>query len=325
MNIAPEFRPTRASDEHAVCTALGLDAPSWSWAYGANPAGSNALAAFGANGALVAHYGGVGRRAIVGGKERRISEVAHPFEAAPGHLALSAKGYFDAFGGPRGDVVLYGWPEDRRLATKLLEFEVVRTEDVLVYDGRAHLATTDASVRVERLERFDEHARWLYDRCAGAFGASVIRDAEYLNWRFVDRPGHDYTILGARDDDGILRGYAVLARATNAGAVRVHAGEPWPGRALLVDWLVPADEPNVGDSLLSAAVAEARRDRAQGVDASLTASIPPWSPWFERFQRAGFRVCFDERALVARAFVRKYDDLWLRDNAWLTLSDWIAV
>ena len=325
MPSAPEFRSVRTSDAPAVAAALGVSEEEWRWLYEANPARPRddgvvtAAAAFGVDGAVLAHYGAASRRVMLGGKERRVAEITHTFENAPGHLALSAKGFFNEFAGPRGQVILYGWPDDPRLSLKLLEFEVVRTENLLEHDGTSLPNSSPNGIRIETIERFDEQARWLYDRCAGGFGSSAIRDADFLNWRFVDRPGFRYTVLGARDRDGILRGYAVLAGAETGRDARARPDEPWPGRPLLVDWLVPTDEPHVGERLLGEALAWARNAGA------LATSLPPWSPWFESFQRAGFRVRFDARALVAKSFVRKYDDLWLRDNAWFTFADWISV
>ena len=116
-----------------------------------------------------------------------------------------------------------------RIGKTFLRYEVVRTQTVL---AREPDPAGEAPPEVERLERFDHQARWLYDRCAGAFGASTIRDAEYLNWRFVENPFHDYTLYGVRDAQGVLRGYAVYRLAD------------WklPRMGVIVDWLVPPGE-----------------------------------------------------------------------------------
>jgi hypothetical protein len=272
------------------------------WAYGANPAGSRAFAAFEGE-RLVAHCGAIGQRVWAGGRERRFAQLVDLVEERPGHLALVARGLVDEVGGPKDTVVLYGWPgpAEARIAERLLGFETVRTETRLV--RTTGNGVPDVPADVEELERFDEQARWLFDRCAGDFGASAIRDAAFLDWRFVDRPGRTYRRLAVRDPEGVLRGYAVLDLERED--------------ARLVDWLVPPEEPEVGEALVFGSLATAR---AAGRP-SLATRLPPWSPWFERLQRWGFRAHRDEDFLLARGFTRRFDDLWLREQWWTTLAD----
>ncbi len=93
------------------------------------------------------------------------------------------------------------------------------------------------------------------------------------------------------------------------------AREEWA----IVDWLVPPAEPEVGELLLRAAVARAHGARR------LVLRLPPWSPWFGVFQVWGFLVAPARRFLLVKSFLRKLDDLWLRDSWWTTLSDDTAV
>jgi len=69
-----------------------------------------------------------------------------------------------------------------------------------------------------------------------------VRDAAYLEWRYVACPGLDYAILVARRR---------WSRRTDALAV-LRAG--WIGEPIgaLVDWIVPRDEPGLERRLLLA-------------------------------------------------------------------------
>ena len=72
------------------------------------------------------------------------------------------------------------------------------------------------SYNVRRVERFDESADLLWERSSSVARVSVIRDASYLNWRFVRNPTEEYRILQA-EQDGELVGYVVLKLADDFG------------------------------------------------------------------------------------------------------------
>ena len=110
-----------------------------------------------------------------------------------------------------------------------------------------------------------------------------------------------------RDAEGVLRGYAV------------YKFGDWvlPNMGLVVDWLVPYDEPEVAELLLRAVQARAAADGA-----AVAATIfPEWAPWFAWIQERGFLVHPSHYFMVARNFERRYDMLWLRDHWWYQLAD----
>src|SRR5262249_45465847 len=47
---------------------------------------------------------------------------------------------------------------------------------------------------------------------------SVVKDAAWVRWRFLDAPGAPYEVLAARDADGCLRGYAAV-RLSSDGSI----------------------------------------------------------------------------------------------------------
>jgi hypothetical protein len=285
---------------------------SWPW-LAASPAGLRCLGVFEGE-ELRGGAVGLGQRVLANGAEARFTEVVVAFESTPrrglrrdGPYVELLRALFEpADGGAARDVACF-WrpgPAEWGLARALLGCEIVRTETELVRAVGAGPRSVPAGV--EPLERFDHQARWLWDRCAGAFGASAIRDEAFLNWRLAGAPSPP-AILGVRDDAGILRGY--LACAPRAGGLA------------LVDWLVPPEEPAVGELLLDALLARARETGASTV----RALFPDWSPWFEAFQARGFRVLDRGTVLAARTSARKLDDLWLRDRWWYTGADFAVV
>jgi len=192
-----------------------------------------------------------------------------------------------------------------------MHYGLVREELCLVRDVAAPMETSPGERgqsldEVEELDGSGEDLRWLWDRCASEWGAATIRDAAWFHWRFLERPGIDYTLLGVRRD-GILRGVAVLRETPWS----------WEGALPVCDWLVPRDEVQV-----AALLEEALRHRAASAGCRRLVTIfPSSSHAFELFQDMGWRVTPTPYRLVARAYERTIDLDWLRESWWYTLAD----
>jgi hypothetical protein len=292
----------------------------WRWSALGNPAGFRiwlALTAGAEGGAqqeVVAQYAAWPMRMMVDGGVRHFAQIVdsmvHPEHRAglkrPGLFVRTAWDFFSAYGGADRDLVHYGMPVASawRIGKTFLEYELMRTHGLL---AREVGPDPGEPPEVRPIERFDEQARWLYDRCAGAFGVSALRDDQFLNWRFVDHPRRRYECLGVRDGAGILRGLAIYRRGD------------WvlPDMGLLVDWLVPPEEPEVAELLHRALLHRAARDRVS----ALTGLIPDWSPWFPWLQDRGWLVYPSDYFMVSRHFHPRFDPLWLRDHWWYQLAD----
>ncbi len=310
--LSAVLEPLRAACGAAEAAGRFLTDEAWAW-LARNPAGLRHYAAFDDE-RLVAHAAAVPSRVwTASGGAARFAEVVAAFELVPrtglrrdGPYLRVLTALFENHGGvgDERELVYATWPSELewRLAKQPLSYEVVRTQTMLVRGVETGERALPAAVR--ELARFDHQARWLWDRCAGAFGASAIRDDAFLNWRFAEHPVHRYAVLGHFDLEGVLRGYAVVRLADE-------------GMLSLVDWLVPSEEMEVGEALLRGVLAHGRASDARAVQALL----PDWSPWFDAFQRSGFLVVDSGRFLAARSFARKLDDFWLREHWWYTLAD----
>lgn len=92
---------------------------------------------------------------------------------------------------------------------------------------------------VQQIDQFDERADRLWERCKSDFGLAIVRDARYLNWRYVDCPDVSYLKIGVFSPSGAeLNGWAVLRLDG------IH-----PQTACLVDWLVPNAETGIAEIL----------------------------------------------------------------------------
>ena len=124
-------------------------------------------------------------------------------------------------------------------------------------------------MRVEPLERFPPEVDEVWRAAAPSYGNHVIRDAQFLNWRYADTP-RTYRRFGAYRD-GRLRAVAIVGHTVKQG---VSSG-------FLAD-------------LVSKPVAHAERvallrRAASELDADALIALPP-RQWEQRrsFLRAGF-------------------------------------
>ena len=227
---------------------------------------------------------------------------------------------------PDGATVAYGWmtPAAWKHAHANLRFELVRTQNVFVRQPGRWAGRLPAGV--ERIDRFDEQARWVYDRCADGWGAAVVRDDAFLNARFVDGAARAYTALGVRDGEGLLRGYAVLSTGAHRRVGADHrafgaGGSPRRSRARravhVADWLVPFGEKDAAELLHAGVMAHARAERADLV----LQVVPEWSRWAGRLQEQGWILEPTDRLVAVRSTVPKHDMEWLRDHWWYQLAE----
>ncbi len=328
------IRPYRPGDEHGILKTFnlvfGADDPrfvprtmeEWRWAFERNPAGQRIWVAE-HEGEIVAQCAALPFRVRIDGFEssftQGVDSMVHPAHRQglkrPGLFVATAKPFFREFNGrgsvgPGKDLLHYGWPVEPawRIGRTFLGYEIVRTQ--LVHFAAPGPGPSEIPGRIERLERFGPETLALYERCARNFGASTIRDARYLNWRFVENPRFRYHRFAVRDG-GELRGYAVFRRADS----------PRRGSGLVLDWLVPEDDDEAGALLRDAVFAQARSDEAEAV----MAVFPNGSPWFQRFQDWGFRVYPSDYLLIGIVQNPRYDTWWLRKNWWYQLAELDAV
>ena len=321
-----DIRPFQPGDEEGILATFnvvfGENDPAfvartraeWDWAFARNPAGQRIWVAE-CEGMIAAQCAALPYRVHVDGKDtsftQGVDSMVHPEHRKglrrPGLYVETAYPFFRQFGGHGADLLHYGWPVEPawRIGRTFLGYEIVRTQIVHVREVEPGASALPPGI--ERMTRFDSGVGALYLRCRENWGASVIRDAVYLDWRFVERPGVRYHLLGARGADGVLRGYAVYRRAER----------PFPGAGLLMDWLVPDGDVEVGELLREAVLAQARADGARVV----VAVFPEWTPWNARFQEWGFRLHTTQYLLIGIVQDPRYDTWWLRENWWVQLAE----
>lgn len=281
------------------------------WIYEENPAGIRLYVAMTEDGVCAASYASQPNRVSVDGRQeifcQIIDSMSHPGHRRglkrPGLFIETARKMLDDY---VSDPIVFGLPNGTawRMGKTFLRYEMVRWQDLFVRDVGPGPAEPPADVR--RIESFDERVDALYRTCSAQWGASVIRDTAYLNWRFVRNPRRDYDLFVV-ESGGELVGYAVFATGS----------WPAPGVGLLADWLVRPGEVEAGRALLEACLARAR---VAGTPL-LVGILPEWSEWLPRYQDWGFFAHTSEYLMSGRMTQPRFDMYWLRDHWWYTLAE----
>lgn len=88
------------------------------------------------------------------------------------------------------------------------------------------------------IDRFDERHDRLWDRVKVEYTCAVVRDASYLNWKYVEQPGQRFVRLEIRQDDAVVAA-AIVQLLEPDSTYRYRRG-------ILVDLLVrPSDASTV--------------------------------------------------------------------------------
>lgn len=159
-------------------------------------------------------------------------------------------------------------------------------------------ARTLRGLQVRGIERFDADFDELATRAASAYGHHFVRDAGYVNWRYLDSP-RDYRCFGAYRD-GRLAGAAIVGHTFKHG---VSAG-------FLADLVAAPEDGEAVRALLERAV-----DEVRGAAEALVLLPPPSRTQRRALVRAGFlptskTVRFIGKALAASAQLDERRGAW---------------
>jgi FkbH-like protein len=144
---------------------------------------------------------------------------------------------------------------------------------------------TGPAPEIREVSRFGDRHDRLWQATSRQLGCVVVRDADFLNWKWVDQPGQQFTRLE------LLRGNECL------GIAIVSVKEPNQiyayRRAFLTDLVAPLDQPEVVQFLLDAVIRAAQHQGADSLEClHLHARLT------EHLQTAGFRLRDPDRILL---------------------------
>ncbi|MFT7671042.1 MAG: GNAT superfamily N-acetyltransferase [Planctomycetota bacterium] len=156
---------------------------------------------------------------------------------------------------------------------------------------------------VRRIARFDKEVTELSKAVEPSFDLMVRRDAEYLNWRFIENTAKMHTPLGIYTVDGKLAAYVIIQAPRDGEVV-----------GYLVDVLAK-------DKAALAQAMEAGLAHLQAAGAELVQSSCVDGGWWEaRLKEAGFQKPKADNHLIVIAYLHK--DMHRLSKAAVDASRW---
>ncbi len=287
----------------------------WRWRFLDNPLGiTDLMGAFRDDGTCVASYGGVTFACGIDGEEGRAmnhADVCTDPELREGlggsRRLIDITCQFFERSGRLVDLV-WGFPEPGllRTANRFAGVQIIRDVVWLVRD-RADAIEAPSAIEVRPLARLDARVDALWAACAEKQRTALRRDAEYLNWRFVDHPTVDYEVLGAFDrKTGELRGLTVIRDGGYDASV-----------LSLSEWCVPLDDAEAETALLAHVVGLAQKRQRP-----VLAWFPTPMIQFRRFQlEFGFTAMHAPYQQCGRWWSTRITRHWLHENWYQTMGD----
>lgn len=329
-------RPYRAGDEHGIVAlfnevfAVGnpdfVPRPlrQWQWAFAENPNGHHTFVAE-AGGAIVGTYTAIPARwrfpeGIHLGAQAVDTVVAPEFRRSlrkNGLFLTLADRWFEHHGRKELDRIVYGFPNPQafRIGTTKVGYLPVHCPVLeRALPVKAAAAWREGALAVDEIERFGREVDAFDAALAPALGLAAVRDAQYLNWRYVACPSTRYRLLRAEAPDGTLRGFLVFTLGWHGFRKEIVP---------VVDWLIAPGDFAAWQALLGAAAriaADATRRTGMRLD-DLLAWAPPPHAHARDLERMGFRAAESRFNLCIRIFTDTFDLDHARRHWYVLMGD----
>jgi hypothetical protein len=297
-----------------------LDLAYWRWKFTAAPRGTRAAVAVTPGGEVVGHVGGLSLRVQAEGRPLRATCIVDVMTAPEYRRSLRKSGVFatllglliETGAGENGAALMYGVPHPVtfRIANRVFGWQaafpltrVVRPVSELPTGTRRG----GWRYTLRPVDRFGPWMDRLWAECRPSLPFATVRDAAFLNWRFVECPHIRYAPYMLWD--------RWRARARGVAVLRFE----WEGQpiATVADWLVPRGDPAAAAALLRGVEAQAlRRDVRE-----LAAWLPPGSLEQRLFLDRGYRAEAADVPLTARLYTTRVEWGWLTRHWYFTMAD----
>jgi len=142
-----------------------------------------------------------------------------------------------------------------------------------------------ATLATRRIDRFDERHDRLWREVSSDLPCAVVRDASYLNWKYVSQPGQEFTRIEVMDGERVAGVAVWMLRAPD----QIYRY----GRAFLVDLVAPTADAARLQQVVKAACGAIVGD---GVDALLCHHVS--APLTLALRAEGFHLRQPERFLL---------------------------
>jgi len=235
--------------------------------------------------------------------------MSHPVCRKSGLFVRAGSAFFDLFAGPEATIFYYGFPGKFHfdIGEKYLEYSALK--------GGVGFLTARTADLMPRLTRFggqithitniDNSFDRLWKRCRDNHPFALIRDADFLRWRFFNHPLRKYELWGYRP---------YFQKELKAYAVFSLEGE----KARLIDMLAPFSHRAIGDFLARLGA----RFAGRGIE-----EVQTWFPGnhflADAAVSAGFRELQEPFGFIpaGRSFHPSLSLDWASENIYYSMAD----
>ena len=312
---------------YEVVTRKRIDLQSWKWLFHDNPAGEGHIWLADHKGRIIGQYAIIPMRIYIHNEPvyamQSLDTMTHPDYRKKGIFITLARIAYE-YAEPRGFDLVYGFPNNVSLQgfLKHLDFFVldnlktmtrpINSMDLLSLKMKNRIITNvigtltqsifnrlypmklkhDKDIRVEKASRFPKDVDNLLNQLGPKFKNFIIRDWQYLNWRYVRNPSHSYHIfLGYRKNT--LQGYCVTG-STERKNIRI---------GLILDLFTEPNDKDLIASLISCALEAMLLENMALASCALTSK----SPFLKIVKRLGFIFSLRNFPYILRINPNKFD------------------
>ena len=282
----------------------------WYWMYRDNPAGTGKIWVAEHEGRIVGHYALISQHVKIGEEIQKVcqnvDDMTHPDYRYRGIYAALEKRALDE-AGKAGANITIGFPNDaaypghiklgwhdlcsietmikplnplnilgkylpNRLLAKICAWLAGSAMNLFLGTGKP--AYVDGLV-ITRMKSFDDRIDSLWSKVSKYYEIIGVRNKDYLNWRYINIPGVDYTIYMA-EREGQIAGYIVLKRGELRGLACGY----------IFDLIVAPGEVEIARHLVLKAIEHFKQEK---VDLILYQMIGP-KAYHDIFRKSGFII-----------------------------------
>ncbi len=304
----------KAAFKHEMSPAM------WRWKYLDNPYEENLLLCESETKQLLAFYGGIPFKANRNGKSVVIVQLmdimSHPDVRGKGLFVRTGKAFFEFFCTKDGAELLYGFPGAFHfdLGRRILDYSPLADKVVCLQAETDKLAAKEIPglKKMRKIEHPGDEFNNLWYRCRKSYPYSVVRDLNFVKWRFADHPQNR---SGEKYEIWCIKGMTeLISRKIHAYAVISVSKDT----AILVDMLCPESGKDI--ALFFAKLGKMLKLRG-------ISRIRTWFPGNHFLKNAavtaGFKVVDEPLGIIAtvRCFDHSPDPWWINDNLFYTMAD----
>ncbi|MBT3256907.1 MAG: GNAT family N-acetyltransferase [Deltaproteobacteria bacterium] len=285
----------------------------WRWKYFDNPYPQALLLCESEKEEILALYGGIPFNGSRDGKAVVIVQLmdimSHPDFRGKGLFARTGKAFFEIFCGKDSAEILYGFPGKFHfeLGKRILGYAPLESRVAYLKGETGVLASRKkpSLLSIKRIDNPGEQFDRLWEKCSVDYPYAVVRQSEFLRWRFCRHPEKKYEIFCLkRMFSQEIEGYAVLHLKKDA--------------ATLVDLLFPKSEKKT--AVFFGNIAHMLRSRG-------VLQIETWLPGGHFLKTAAMAAGFEEHAeplgiiSTIKTFEHSPDTNWIDNNLFYTMAD----